>query len=85
MSEYSFEVSTQDLWVALECEADRAQREGFTSVEDRQRRTALHLRNTDAHMSGLRPDGHRLRARVVFDFVPAVNPYLSDAVREARS
>jgi len=82
---YSFEISTQDVWVALDCEADRAKREGFTHVEERQRRTALHLRNAEAHMLFLAPEGHRVRARVVFDFVPAVNAYLRDDVRERRA
>ena len=82
---YSFEVSTQDLWVALDCEADRAKREGFTSVEDRQRKAALHLRNTEAQMRFLCPEGHRVRTRIVADFVPDVNAYLRDDVRERRA
>ena len=85
MSEYSFDVSVQDLWVALDCEADRAKREGFKGVEDRQRKAALHLRNAQAQMSYLCPEGYGVRARIVFDFVPVVNPYLSDDVRERRA
>lgn len=85
MSEYSFGVSAQDLWVALDCEADRAQREGFKGVEERQRKTALHLRNAQAQMSYLCPEGYNVRARIVFDFVPAVNAYLRDDIREGRA
>ena len=85
MSDYSFEISTQDVWVALDCEADRAKREGFKGVEDRQRKAALHLRNAFHHMAFLCPDGYRVRAQVVFDFVPNVNAYQPDDVRERRA
>lgn len=84
MSEYSFEVSAQDVQIALDCEADRAKREGITSVEQRQRKAALHIRNAEAHMSFLAPEGYRVRTRIVFDFVPNVNAVLRDDVRERR-
>lgn len=82
MSEYSFEISTLDVSVALDCEADRAKREGFKLVEERQRKTALHLRNAETHMGKLVPEGHRVRTRIVVDFVPDVTPTLRDDVRE---
>ena len=85
MSEYSFEVCTQDLWVALDCEADRAKSEGFKGVEERQRKTALHIRNAEAHMHELCPEGYRMRTRIVVDFVPNVNAHLRDDVREGRA
>lgn len=85
MSDYSFEVSVQDVWVALDCEADRAKREGFPGVEARQREVALHLRNASHHMTYLAPEGYRVRTQIVMDFVPAVNSVLRDDVRERRS
>ena len=84
MSEYGFEVCGLDLHVALDCEADRAKREGFSGVEERQRKTALHIRNAEAHMLDLCPEGYRMRTRIVIDFVPQVNAYLLDEVRERR-
>lgn len=84
MSEYSFEISTLDVSVALDCEADRAKREGFKLVEERQRKTALHLRNAETHMGKLVPEGHRVRTRIVVDFVPDVRATLRDDVREGR-
>jgi hypothetical protein len=39
-----------DVRVALECEADRAEREGFANVAERQRALALHIANADAHL-----------------------------------
>ena len=84
MSEYSFEISTLDVSVALDCEADRAKREGFTLVEERQRKTALHLRNAETHMGKIVPEGHRVRTRIVVDFVPDVRATLRDDVREGR-
>lgn len=85
MTEYSFEVSALDTWVALDCEADRAAREKMMSVATRQRETALHLRNASAHMNGLCPSGFRTRTRIVVDFVPDVNAVLRDDVREGRA
>jgi hypothetical protein len=85
MNEYSFEVSAQDIWVALDCEADRAEREGMTSVAKRQRGAALHLRNASSHMAFLAPEGYRVRTQIVMDFVPDVNAVLRDDVREGRS
>jgi hypothetical protein len=84
MSEYSFEISTLDVSVALDCEADRAKREGFKLVEERQRKTALHLRNAETHMGKIVPEGHRVRTRIVVDFVPDVRATLRDDVREGR-
>ena len=81
MNEYSFEISTIDTHVALDCEAQRAEREGMTVQAARQRVTALHIRNAQAHMTDLCPAGHRVRARIVFDVVPDVNAVLRDDVR----
>lgn len=85
MTEYSFETSGLDLSVALDCEADRAKSEGMKSVEERQRKTALHIRNAEHAMSKLCPTGYRVRTRIVVDFVPTVNAYLRDDVREGRA
>lgn len=73
MSEYSFDISTVDTYVALECEADRAEREGMTNVAKRQRATALHLRNAEKHMGTICPDGHRVEVQIVLRHVPNVN------------
>jgi hypothetical protein len=80
--EYGFELSAQDLSVALDCEADRAQREGFKHVTERQRASALHIRNAVSHMSIHKPEGYRVRTRVVVDYVPDVNPVLKDEYRK---
>lgn len=85
VNEYGFEVCGLDLHVALDCEADRAKREGFKLVEKRQRETALHIRNAGHAMMELCPPGHRLRTRIVIDFVPDVNAAARDDVRERRS
>lgn len=50
MSEYSFPIEITDTSVAFDCEADRAEREGFKHVAERQRAKALHLRNAYEHM-----------------------------------
>lgn len=77
MSEYTVRgVSTVDVAVALECEADRAESERFPGVAGRQRELALHLRNAERAMRKLVPEGHRLQMDVVFRFVPDVNPVL---------
>ena len=81
MNEYSFEISTIDTHVALDCEAQRAECEGIPIVATRQRKAALHIRNAQAHMADLCPAGHRVRARIVFDVVPDVNAVLRDDVR----
>ena len=73
MSEYTFPVSVIDTAVALECEADRAAREGFSGVEKRQRAAALHLRNAVEHMQSLCPAGHRTEAVIMLRHVPDVN------------
>ena len=83
MSEYSWEICGMDYHVAHDCEADRAAREGFKGVEERQRLEALHIRNASAHMAQLCPEGMRVRTRIVVDFVPAVNARMYDHVREA--
>lgn len=80
-TDYSFAVSSVDMSVAFDCEADRAEREGFKGVTDRQRATALHIRNAVAHMEKICPDGHRVETRIVVTFVPDVNPVLRDGVR----
>ena len=84
MSEYSWEICGMDYHVALDCEADRAKREGFKGVEERQRAEALHIRNASAHMAQIVPAGHRVRTRIVVDFVPDVNRVMYDHVREGR-
>lgn len=77
MNEYTIHgVSVLDTCVALECEADRAKREGFHGVADRQRAVALHLRNAERHMMAIAPAGHRVQMDVVFRVVPSVNPVL---------
>jgi hypothetical protein len=73
MSEYSFHISTVDTYVALECEADRAEREGMTSVVKRQRATATHLRNAEAHMQSICPEGHKVEVQIVLRHVPSFN------------
>lgn len=74
MSEYSFHIDTTDTVVAYECEADRAEREGFKNVAERQRATALHLKNAVAHMQEICPEGYRVRVKVVVSHEPNVNP-----------
>ena len=82
MSEYSFEVGATDTAVAFDCEADRAEREGFQGVAKRQRDNALHVRNADFHLQKFCPEGYRVRTRIVVDYVPAVNAYLKDEYRK---
>lgn len=81
MSEYSFEVSAVDASVAFDCEADRAEREGFDAVVNRQRASALHLRNAIHHMQQLCPDGYRVQTKIVVSHIPNVNPVLKDEYR----
>lgn len=81
MSPYAFEVSGVDVAVALECEADRAEREGFTGVAQRQRAVALHLRNAEHHMEKISPEGHRVKIELVVSHVPAVNAVLKAEFR----
>lgn len=83
--EYGFEISAQDTQLAIDCEAKQAEAEGMDGIAKRQRATALHIRNAEAHMVGIVPEGHRVRARIVFDFVPSVNAVLRDDVRNART
>lgn len=82
MSEYSFHISALDTSVALDCEADRAEREGFKGVRDRQRATALHLRNAVEHMRTILPEGYRIETKIVISHVPDVNPVLRDDIRD---
>ena len=81
MSEYEFAVNAMDTSVAFDCEADRAEREGFSSVTKRQRATALHLRNAVHHMQKLCPEGFRVETKIVVSHVPNVNPVLCDECR----
>jgi len=75
MNEYRLRgVSTSDVCVALDCEADRATSEQMHGVAKRQRELSLHLRNADRAMEKLTPAGYRLQMDVVFHFVPTVNP-----------
>jgi aspartate aminotransferase-like enzyme len=83
-TEYKFEVSATDTSVAFDCEAERAEREGFKGVAERQRANALHLRNAVHHMQGLCPEGFRVETRIVVALVPHVNPVLRDEIREGR-
>jgi hypothetical protein len=85
MNEHAIHVDVTDTHVAFDCEAKRAKSEGFKGVAERQAATALHIRNAQATMSEIVPAGHRLRMRIVFDFVPNVNPVLRDEVREGRA
>ena len=85
INEHVIPAEPTDTHVAFDCEADRARKEGMKSVADRQAATALHIRNAEAAMSKIKPAGHRIRMRIVFDFVPDVNPVLRDDVREGRA
>ena len=85
INEHFIHVEPTDTWVAFDCEAKRARNEGMTNTAKRQAATALHIRNADAAMHKIAPAGHRLRMRIVFDFVPDVNPVLRDDVREGRA
>lgn len=69
-------VSPIDVTVALRCEADRATRDGFPSVVERQTKLALHLENAVAHLQANLPEGHRVQVDIVVDVVPNVNPVL---------
>lgn len=81
MTEYAFHINPTDTSVAFDCEADRAEREGFSSVAKRQRATALHLRNATDHMQKLCPEGYRTVTKIVVSHVPDVNPVLLDNCR----
>lgn len=80
MSEYSFDIEATDTAVAYDCEADRAEREGFINVAKRQRAKALHLRNAVRHMMELCPDGYRVETKIVVSHVPNVNAVLRDRI-----
>ena len=81
MSEYTFHIEATDTSVAFDCEADRAEREGFKNVAKRQRATALHLRNAVHHMQSICPEGHRVATRIIVEHVPDVNSVLKDEYR----
>ena len=81
---YHIHVSPTDASVAFDCEADRAQKEGFPGVEKRQRETALHIRNAWHHLAAHTPPGFRVQTTISFEVVPDVNPRLRDDVRENR-
>lgn len=81
MSEYAFHIELTDTSVAFDCEADRAEREGFDGVAKRQRAKALHVRNAYHHMQKICPEGYIVQAKIVVSHVPNVNPVLRDDVR----
>lgn len=81
MAEYSFPIQSTDTSVAFDCEADRAEREGFDNVAKRQRAIALHLRNAVDHMQSICPEGYGVDVKIVVSHVPNVNPVLRDDVR----
>jgi aspartate aminotransferase-like enzyme len=81
VSEYSIPVSSIDTHVAFDCEARQAEREGLKGVAERQRATALHIRNALAHMQKMCPEGHRVETKIVVTHVPDVNPVLRDDIR----
>lgn len=83
LSGYSMHINSIDTSVAFDCEADRAEREGFPAVAKRQRDTALHLRNAVRHMEKLCPKGYRVEVKIVVSHVPSVNPVMLDHVRNA--
>lgn len=80
-SSYSFHIEATDTSVAYDCEADRAEREGFTGVATRQRAAALHLRNAVHHMQSICPEGYRVETKIVVQHVPSVNAALLDEYR----
>lgn len=82
MSAHGFEVSGLDVAVALECEADKAEREGMKGIAKRQRATALHLRNAEHHMAKICPEGFRIKVELVVSHVPAVNAALRAEFRK---
>lgn len=79
---YQIHVSAVDLSVALDCEADRAQSEEMYGTADRQRKTARHVKNASRQLAKLVPDGYRLQCTIQFEFVPDVNPQLTDEAWE---
>jgi hypothetical protein len=81
MNDYSFHIEVTDTSVAFDCEADRAEGEGFKNVAERQRAKALHLRNAYHHMQSLCPEGYRVEAKIVLAHVPNVNAVLKDECR----
>jgi len=83
LSGYAMHICPMDTSVAYDCEADRAEREGFKNVAKRQRDKALHLRNAVRHMEKLCPKGYRVEVKIVVSHVPNVNPVMLDHVRDA--
>ena len=79
---YQIHVSAVDLSVALDCEADRARSEEMFGTAERQARTARHVKNASRQLSRIVPDGYRLQCTIQFEFVPDVNPQLTDEAWE---
>ena len=77
MRDYVIDFASSDGVAAFGAEADRAEAEGMKGVAERQRATALHLRNAVIHMQKHCPDGYRVQTEIVVSLVPAVNPTLS--------
>jgi hypothetical protein len=82
INEFSMHVSAQDVQLSLDRESRAAAEQGLPSLAKRLAAMALAIRNAEHAMTNLRPQGHRLQARLVFDFVPDVNVVLRDDVRE---
>jgi hypothetical protein len=82
-SEYRIRsVPPSDLGAALRCEADRAEREGFGHVAERQRALALHLENAVVTVARLAGDAElRVEVDIVVHLVPNVNPVLRPEFR----
>lgn len=75
MKDYTIQsIPPSDMWAALTCEADRAEREGFPNVAKRQRALATHMRNAQDAMVALCPEGYRVDMNIVFTITPNVNP-----------
>lgn len=81
MSKHVIHVDSTDLSVAFDCEADRAKSEGFTSVEKRQRATALHVRNAVHAMQAIAPEGYSTVTQIIVKHVPTINPVCGDEYR----
>jgi aspartate aminotransferase-like enzyme len=86
MAEHEYRIRSvppTDLYAALRCEADRAEREGFGRTAERQRALALHLENAVLTLASLAGDDTRLRVQVdiAVHLVPNVNPVLRPEYR----
>ena len=80
-SHYAIHVPPTDLSVALDCEADRAEKERFPNVAKRQRELALHIRNASHHATQHCPEGFRVQFTLQVEYVLNVNPSLKDECR----